>query len=223
MRTTVRYLDLVLSEDANAPVDPHDAGPILFAAIREKAREIFEANESAARWLNRVAFLRRFMPEHPWPAFDDRELGQALEELCQNRRSLEEIERLPLANMLEARLGYPLDQVLRTEAPETPEVPTGNRIQLDYGRGDAPILAVRLQEVFSWRDTPRVAGGRVPVLLHLLGPNYRPVQITGDLRGFWAGTYFQVRKDLRARYPKHSWPEDPLTALPVAKGRPKRA
>ena len=80
------------------------------------------------------------------------------------------------------------------------------------------MLAVRLQEIFGWTETPRLAGGRVPLLLHLLGPNYRPVQITNDLKSFWATTYFQVRKDLRVRYPKHSWPDDPLTATPQAKG-----
>jgi len=84
------------------------------------------------------------------------------------------------------------------------------------------VLAVRLQELFGWTDTPRVAGGRVPVVLHLLGPNFRPVQITEDLRSFWGNTYFQVRKDLRARYPRHSWPDDPLSAKPEAKGGRRR-
>jgi len=81
------------------------------------------------------------------------------------------------------------------------------------------VLAVRLQELFGWADTPRVAMGRVPIVLHLLGPNFRPVQITDDLRSFWATTYFQVRKDLRARYPKHAWPEVPGSARAEAKGR----
>src|SRR4029079_17911959 len=107
-------------------------------------------------------------------------------------------------------------------------VPTGNRIKLDYApqsggsRITPPVLAVRLQELFGWTETPRIAGGRVPVRLHLLGPNYRPVQITDDLRSFWSTTYFQVRKDLRVRYPKHSWPEDPLSATPQAKCRPRQ-
>ena len=102
-------------------------------------------------------------------------------------------------------------------------MPTGNLIRLRYGQGPHPILAVRLQELFGLTDTPRVAGGRVPVLIHLLGPNYRPVQITDDLRSFWTTTYFQVRKDLRTRYPKHAWPEDPLTATPQAKGSRRRS
>ena len=86
----------------------------------------------------------------------------------------------------------------------------------------SPVVAVRLQELFGLRETPRIAAGRIPLLLHLLAPNYRPVQITSDLQSFWANAYFQVRKDLKARYPKHSWPEDPLTAPPQAKGRPRR-
>jgi ATP-dependent helicase HrpB len=118
--------------------------------------------------------------------------------------------------------------LLDAEAPETIAVPTGNRIRLDYpaqsvdGEVQPPVLAVRLQELFGLIDTPRIAGGRVPVVLHLLGPNYRPVQVTKDLRSFWTTTYFQVRKDLKARYSKHAWPEDPLTAKPEAKGRPRR-
>jgi ATP-dependent helicase HrpB len=107
-------------------------------------------------------------------------------------------------------------------------VPTGNHIRLDYPQQktdaaiDPPVLAVRLQELFGMTQTPRIAGGRVAVRLHLLGPNYRPVQITDDLQSFWSTTYFQVRKDLRVRYPKHSWPEDPLTAKPEAKGSRRR-
>ena len=90
---------------------------------------------------------------------------------------------------------------------------------MTYEEGRPPVLAVRIQEVFGLRDTPRIAGGRVPVLLHLLGPNMRPQQITDDLASFWANTYPQVRKELRRRYPKHAWPEDPLTAAAV--GRPR--
>jgi len=91
-------------------------------------------------------------------------------------------------------------------------------VRLDYS-GPRPVLAVRLQELFGQRETPRLAGSTVPVLLHLLAPNQRPQQITDDLAGFWERTYATVRKDLRARYPKHSWPDDPLTAPPQCKGR----
>ena len=107
-------------------------------------------------------------------------------------------------------------------APEALAVPSGNRIRLSYPSDGPPSLAVRLQELFGWPETPRIAGGRVAVVLHLLGPNYRPVQITDDLKSFWAGAYFQVRKDLRARYPKHAWPDDPLKAPAEARGGRRR-
>ena len=108
--------------------------------------------------------------------------------------------------------------MLERFAPERLEVPTGGRIAIDYSQ-DPPRLAVRLQEVFGWLETPRVAEGRVPVLLELLSPGFKPIQLTRDLRSFWANAYFEVKKELKARYPKHSWPEDPLTAKPEAKGR----
>jgi ATP-dependent helicase HrpB len=108
------------------------------------------------------------------------------------------------------------------------QVPTGNYISVAYQHQKesgriVSVMEVRLQELFGWREVPRIAGGRVAVVLHLLGPNYRPVQVTDDLSSFWERTYPQVRKDLRARYPKHSWPEDPWTATPQAKGGRRRS
>jgi ATP-dependent helicase HrpB len=119
-------------------------------------------------------------------------------------------------------LTYAQNQRLDEQAPEALTVPSGSRIRLRYERGRPPVLAVRLQELFGWSETPRIAAGRVPVVLHLLGPNFRPVQITDDLGSFWSSTYHQVRKDLRARYPKHAWPEDPWTARAESKGGPRR-
>ena len=217
------YRDLVLREDKDAAVDHVQAAAVLAAATRPLAAELFAADESAAALLARVALLRKWMPEHPWPAFDPAELGEVLAETCAGKRSVEELRRQPLAALLRGRLHYPLDRLLDEHAPESIQVPTGNQIRLAYEPGRPPVMAVRLQEMFGLTDTPRVAAGRVPVLLHLLGPNYRPVQVTDDLRSFWSGTYFQVRKDLRTRYPKHAWPEDPLTAPPEARGGRRRA
>jgi ATP-dependent helicase HrpB len=216
------YRDLLLREDPDAAVDPETAGKVLGEALRGRAIDVFTADESAVPVVARVAFLRRAMPEYAWPLFDETELGDLLVQAARGKRSLDEVKRANLGALLRSRLAYPLDRVLEEHAPETIEVPTGNRIRLTYPTGQPPVLAVRLQELFGWTDTPRVAGGRVPVKLELLGPNYRPVQVTDDLRNFWATTYFQVRKDLRARYPKHSWPEDPLTAPPTAKGGRRR-
>jgi ATP-dependent helicase HrpB len=104
---------------------------------------------------------------------------------------------------------------LQIEAPERIEVPSGSSIRIEYQIGKPPILAVKIQEVFSWKQTPRVAKGRVPLLLHLLAPNGRPQQITDDLASFWSRGYAEVKKELKRRYPKHSWPEDPWTAQPT--------
>ena len=213
------YRDLLLEDDRNAAVDPTAGGEALAAALRPKAAEIFTADEASAHLLTRVAMLRQHMPEHPWPSFTDDDLGEALAEVCAGKRSVEELKRDGLVNALRSRLVYPLDRLLEEHAPESLRVPTGNMIRLEYSANQPPVLAVRLQELFGWTETPKVAGGRVRVRLHLLGPNYRPVQVTDDLRNFWATTYFQVRKDLRARYPKHSWPEEPLLAKPEARGR----
>jgi ATP-dependent helicase HrpB len=106
-------------------------------------------------------------------------------------------------------------------APERLEVPSGSRVRLDYAAGDAPVLAVKLQELFGLADTPRIAGGRVPVLIHLLSPAGRPLAVTRDLRSFWDQVYPEVRREMRGRYPKHPWPDDPWTtpATRRTKGR----
>ncbi|HLL91237.1 MAG TPA: ATP-dependent helicase C-terminal domain-containing protein, partial [Tepidisphaeraceae bacterium] len=217
-RLVTRYLDLVLSDDANQPVDPQQAGAVLGEALAPRAREIVQSDESAARLLARVALLREHLREPPWPSADPADL---VREAAAGVRSVDEL-RARLADAVRAQLPYPLDRLLEQHAPDAIEVPTGNHIKLDYA-GPAPVLAVRLQELFGLADTPRVAAGRVPVVLHLLGPNYRPVQVTSDLRSFWANTYPQVRKDLRARYPKHSWPENPMAATPEARGGRRRS
>lgn len=217
------YRDLLLSEDPHAAVDAEQAGAALAEALAPKAAEFIRADESAANVLDRVALLRQAMPEHPWPAFDAADLADLLTAACRGKRSIEEIRKSPLTPLLLSRLPYPLDRLLDREAPETIAVPSGSHIRVTYAASGPPILAARLQELFGWTDTPRLAAGRVPVLLHLLGPNYRPVQITDDLRSFWSTTYFQVRKDLRTRYPRHSWPENPLEAKPEAKGRRRQS
>jgi ATP-dependent helicase HrpB len=218
-RGRVWYRDLLLREDQDAPVEPARAGEVLAEALRPHAKEIFEADESAADWLARLRFVQTHLPEHAWPTMDQQQLGELLTIACRNKRSVEELHRSSLVSVLGGTLDYPLDRLFEEHAPAELTAPTGSRIRLDYRSGDRPVLAVRLQEVFGWLETPRLAMGRVPVLLHLLGPNFRPVQITDDLRSFWNTTYFQVRKDLRTRYPKHAWPEDPLAAKPEAKGR----
>ena len=219
---TTWYRDLLLREDRDAPVNPAQAGPVLAQALRPRAREIFDSDERAAAWLARARFLAHAMPDQPWPALDDALLGDVIEEASERKKSVDEVRRAPLVAMLQAKLPYPLNRLIDEHAPESIEVPSGSRIRLDYASGQRPVLAVRLQEIFGWTDTPRVGGGRVPILLQILGPNFRPVQVTEDLRSFWTNTYAQVRKDLRVRYPRHAWPDDPLRARPEAKGGRRR-
>ncbi|NBB83115.1 MAG: ATP-dependent helicase HrpB, partial [Alphaproteobacteria bacterium] len=133
------------------------------------------------------------------------------------------LNAVPLAAALEALLPWPLQQELEAEAPARVEVPSGSRIRLDYDGEAPPILAVRLQEMFGLAETPRVAWGRVPVLVHLLSPAGRPVQVTRDLASFWATGYAAVKADLKGRYPKHAWPDDPLQATPTSRTRRRSA
>ena len=127
--------------------------------------------------------------------------------------------RLDLLAILSAHLGWKQGQQLDSDAPTHLSVPSGSHLRLDYKPGESPVLAVKLQEMFGLADTPRVARGRVAVTLHLLSPARRPIQVTQDLRGFWERTYVQVRKELKGRYPKHPWPEDPWNAVPTARAK----
>jgi ATP-dependent helicase HrpB len=134
--------------------------------------------------------------------------------------SLNRVKRLDLTRPLHALLTYEQQRRLDQLAPTHLVVPSGSRLRIDYEQGEIPVLAVRLQEMFGCQETPRVASGKIPVMLHLLSPAGRPVQVTQDLAGFWKRAYHDVRKELRGRYPKHHWPENPLHSAPTAK--PKR-
>jgi ATP-dependent helicase HrpB len=197
-------------------VDPEEAARVLAEAAIDRFDDLLD--EDAVNWLARHQLLACAMPELGFSPLDSESRKELLRDAARGRRTIAELKQAPWSSLLDARLDHAGKRHLREHAPEALVVPSGNRIRLQYEVGRPPVLAARLQELFGWTDTPRVAGGRVRVVLQLLGPNYRPVQITEDLRSFWSNTYFQVRKDLRGRYPKPSWPEDPLSAKPEAKG-----
>jgi ATP-dependent helicase HrpB len=215
------YRDLLLSDDPHAAVDPSHAAAALAQALRPRAADLFHADPAAESILQRVALLRTALPQHPWPDWSPEALADLIADHCTGKRTIADVQT-GLASLLLSHLPYPLDRLLDSEAPSTMQVPSGNRLAIRYTPGQPPTISVRLQEIFGWTETPRIAQGRLRLRVELLGPNYRPVQLTDDLQNFWATTYFQVRKDLRARYPKHSWPEDPLTAPAQAKGRPTK-
>ena len=133
-------------------------------------------------------------------------------------RSLDDIPTADWLSRLQQAVGYERIAEIERLAPREMELANGNRHSLVYEAGRPPVLAVRIQELFGVRETPRIGGGRVAVLLHLLGPNYRPQQVTADLASFWANTYPEVKKELRRRYPKHAWPDDPLATQATRSG-----
>jgi ATP-dependent helicase HrpB len=222
-RKRIRHEDLILQE-SHAALPEDEAARVLCAAASARLDRVFPAEDSpAGRFLLRARCLREWMPELNLPPLDDAALAEFLPWLCPGRRSFADLRNADWLSVLHGRMSHAQWQAIEREAPERLEVPSRSEITLKYEAGRPPILAVRIQEVFGLRDTPRIAGGRVRVLLHLLGPNYRPQQVTDDLASFWASTYPLIRKELRARYPKHSWPEDPLTAEAQSRPRRKRA
>jgi ATP-dependent helicase HrpB len=158
------------------------------------------------------------MPDLKLPSFDSVALEQLLSVACSGLRSLDELRASNWLSLLQNHVGY--DRLVEIDrlAPADIELPSGNCHSIQYEAGKSPLLAVRIQELFGMRETPCVANGRVPLLLHLLGPNYRPQQITADLASFWQNGYPEVKKELQRRYPKHNWPDDPLTAVATRRG-----
>ncbi|MGL6076402.1 MAG: ATP-dependent helicase HrpB [Fimbriiglobus sp.] len=221
-RRYTSYVDLILDEQPMPiPDDDRAAEALTAAAIARLAEVLPDAESAAGRFLTRLKCLKSWWPELDLPTIETDWLTEHLPSLCKGRRSLAELRAAPWLDLLRGVMTYQQLQTLDREAPETLEVPTGSQIALTYELGRPPILAVRIQELFGLAETPRLAGGRVKVLLHLLAPNYRPQQVTDDLASFWANGYPVVRKDLRGRYPKHSWPDNPLEAEAI-RGPKKR-
>jgi ATP-dependent helicase HrpB len=216
-----RFADLIIDErPANAPDGEQVTAVLIDAALRNLEWVLPAADSPAGQFRTRVRCLRTWMPDLGLPELNEADLREVLSWLAPRRRALDDLKRADWEEAFRSKLTHRNRQAVDREAPEKIEVPSGSHITLQYEEGRPPILAVRIQELFGLADTPRVGGGRIKVLLHLLAPNYRPQQVTDDLASFWANTYPIVRKELRARYPKHSWPDDPLSA--EAQKRPRR-
>lgn len=215
-----RIGDLVAESRPLRNISPEKQTEIICAALEKEGLDALPWNEHCHQWLARVASLRTWRPGENWPEINTETLRGSLRQwlapFLTGIRKRDDFRKLDLAMILETLLPWELQQQLPKLAPEKITVPSGSLIRLEYfPDGAPPVLAVRLQEVFGLTDTPTVNDGRTKVMMHLLSPAYRPAQVTQDLRSFWQNTYPEVRKELRVRYPKHHWPEDPWTAEAV--------
>ena len=207
--------------------DPAAVRSALLDGISREGLRMLARLGDADALRSRVAFCRRVTGGDAWPDLSDTALLASLDTwlapFLGDVRRRADLDRIDVARAVQTLVPRALVAQLDTLAPRHLTVPSGSTIAVAYD-SDQPVLRVRLQEVFGWSDTPRVAGGRVPVVLHLLSPAGRPIQVTSDLGGFWRGSYPQVRAEMRGRYPKHDWPEDPTKAAP-SRGvkRPRRA
>ena len=227
----VRFDAIVLERRAVA-VNAEDALPALLATARARGIAALPWNDAATRLRARVDWLRRAMPDAGLPDVADAALLDSLETwlapALHGKRKLDALSSEDLSNAFAGLLDWPQRKLLDAAAPDAITVPSGMTRKLDYAAAThgneaiaSPVLAVKLQELFGLADTPRIARDRVGVTLHLLSPAQRPIQVTQDLKGFWERTYPEVKKELKGRYPKHPWPDDPWTATPTARAKPR--
>lgn len=214
---------LLIEQRPLQPLPPDLAVAAMLTGIRQLGLDALPWDDASRNLQARLEFVRRLpqprAPLNDWPASDDesllRDLEQWLPRWLTGVTRREQLSRVPLADALLARLTGAQRRALDELAPRDIAVPSGSHIRIEYTGDGAPSIAVRLQEVFGLSETPRIGGGTVPVSFRLLSPAQRPVQITRDLAGFWKTSYAEVRKEMRGRYPKHNWPEDPLSAPPT--------
>jgi ATP-dependent helicase HrpB len=219
-----RYAAIVL-ERRSVPVKPEDALPALLAAVRSQGIAALPWSDNAHRLRARMQSLRGWMPELGLPDVSDAALLVSMEDwlapYLNGKRRLDALSAEELSQALTSLFDYEQRRQLDNQAPDSLTVPSGMTRRLEYAPDEPPVLAVKLQELFGLADTPRIAGGRIPVTLHLLSPAGRPIQVTQDLKGFWERTYPEVRKELKGRYPRHPWPDDPWTAAPTHRAKPR--
>ena len=215
---------LVIESKPIHDADKEEVIDIICSAVKKDGLSMFDWNEQVKRLQQRVAKIKQWHPEKDVPDLSTEHLMKTatewlpfyLEQEGKLKTTIAELKKLDLAEILWAQIPYELQEEIDRLAPTHILVPSGSRIRIDYRPGaEAPVLSVRLQECFGMNQTPQVDNGRQPLLMELLSPGFKPVQLTQDLASFWQGTYFEVRKELKRRYPKHFWPENPLESEAV--------
>ncbi len=220
-----RFDQIVLEAKPAGRVDPRHAAAALTEAVRELGLESLPWSDPLRQWRERVRCLREWMPELELPDLSDEallaSLGDWLQPAFAGKTRLDALGEDELAEALKSRMEWSQRQRIDQLAPARLTVPSGMERKVEYAHGQPPVLAVKLQELFGLADTPRVADGRVAVILHLLSPGGKPLQVTQDLRGFWERTYPEVKKEMKGRYPRHPWPEDPWSAQATHRAKPR--
>ncbi|MCR6495058.1 hypothetical protein LJB71_01545 [Thermomonas sp. S9] len=225
-----RFDGIVLAANSTGRVDPALAARALTDAVRDLGLAVLPWSEPLAQWRIRVQCLRTWLPELGLPDLSDAALLATLEDWLTpafaGKTRLDALAVEELGEALKGRLAWALRQRIDALAPTRIAVPSGLQRGIAYaleadGTPAPPVLAVKLQELFGLADTPRIADGRVPLTLHLLSPAGRPLQVTADLRGFWERTYPEVRKEMKGRYPRHPWPDDPWSATATHRAKPR--
>lgn len=215
---------LVIESKPIHDADKEEVIDIICSAVKKDGLSMFDWNEQVKRLQQRVAKIKQWHPEKDVPDLSTEHLMKTatewlpfyLEQEGKLKTTIAELKKLDLAEILWAQIPYELQEEIDRLAPTHIEVPSGSRIRIDYRPGaEAPVLSVRLQECFGMNQTPKIDNGRQPLLMELLSPGFKPVQLTQDLASFWQGTYFDVRKELKRRYPKHFWPENPFESEAV--------
>ncbi|MCR4347909.1 MAG: ATP-dependent helicase HrpB [Sulfuricaulis sp.] len=218
-RREERFGALVLEGKPLIKADPEKIRAAMLEGVRRMGIEALPWTREAREWQTRVLSLRQWLPGEDWPDVSDTMLRDTLAEwlgpYLDGMARRDHLARLDLLTILKVCLDWDMSQRLEEGAPTHLVVPSGSSLRLEYIPGEFPVLKVKLQEMFGLADTPRVAWGKVPVTLHLLSPAQRPIQVTQDLRGFWERTYPEVKKELKGKYPKHPWPDDPWSATPT--------
>jgi ATP-dependent helicase HrpB len=221
----VRRLGALVLNERPLPVPAsEEAAQRLARGLASLGLEVLPWSKALAQWRERVVFLHHAEGAE-WPDLCDAALTATVEDWLAphliGKAALSDITSEDLSAAVKALLPWALQRRLDAEAPTHIDVPTGSHIAIDYAAPEGPALAVRVQELFGLDRHPTIAGGRVPLILHLLSPAHRPIQITRDLPGFWRGSWAGVKADMRGRYPKHPWPDDPLAAPPTRRAKPR--
>jgi ATP-dependent helicase HrpB len=220
-----RFDQIVLETKPAGRVDPQHAAAALTEAVRELGLDSLPWSEPLRQWRERVLSLRQWIPELELPDLSEQALIDSLAAWLKpafiGKTRLDALGEEELADALKSGLDWSLRQQVDRLAPVRIAVPSGMERKIEYAHGHSPVLAVKLQELFGLADTPRVADGRITVTLHLLSPGGKPLQVTQDLRGFWERTYPEVKKEMKGRYPRHPWPDDPWTAAATHRAKPR--